>query len=207
MFCAIKVSTIRTVKLYFLLVIRVLGLMYETGWRPKRTVLFASWGAEEYGLIGSQEWVEEHLTKLTANSVVYINTDIAVEGNFTFYPGGSPNLRDIVHQVTKLVDNPRVDHDGVEHKTVYDNMVLHGSKTDGIPDFPAVGSGSDYVPFLQIVGSSVIDITWVPSPELTSGYPVYHSVYETYELVEEFVDPDFHIHQQVAKVMALRKFQ
>lgn len=178
--------------------------MYDAGWRPKRTILFASWGSEEYGLIGTQEWVEEHLTKLTANSVVYINTDLAVEGNFTFYPKGTPNMRDIVHQVSKLVDNPRIEFDGPEHKTVYDNMMLRGEKTpDGNLEFPSLGSGSDYAPFLQIVGTSVMDITWAPDPELTSGYPVYHSVYETYELVEEFVDPNFHLHQTVAKIIAL----
>ena len=98
-------------------VIRVLGKMYDQGWRPKRTILFASWGSEEYGLIGSYEWVEEHLTKLTANSVVYINTDISVEGNHTFDPRGSPNMRQVVHEVAKLVQNPRQEFDGESYKT------------------------------------------------------------------------------------------
>ena len=90
-------------------VIKAFGELMKQGWKPRRSILFASWGSEEYGLIGSQEegtrsvstrsciddrangsvtpvkeWVEEHHNKLVANSVIYLNTDIAVTGNYTF---------------------------------------------------------------------------------------------------------------------------
>jgi len=74
--------------------------------------MFASWGAEEYGLIGSQEWVEEHQTLLQANVIAYVNCDVGVSGNWTFSPGGTPNMREIMHEITKLVDNPRIEVDG-----------------------------------------------------------------------------------------------
>ena len=64
-------------------VVRVFGEMYRKGWRPRRTIMFASWGSEEYGLIGSQEFVEEHLTRLTASAVAYVNIDVAVGGNYS----------------------------------------------------------------------------------------------------------------------------
>ena len=183
-------------------VVTAFGKLIEQGWRPKRSILFASWGSEEYGLIGSQEWVEEHFTKLTANAVVYINTDIAVTGNHTFAPGGTPNARDIVMDVTKLIDNPRREIDSEENgtpvETLYDNMLMRNAN-NGRVNFPPVGSGSDYAPFLQSVGVSVVDVNFASD----GYYPVYHSVYETFELVDKFVDPGFLLHQSVARFLAL----
>ena len=145
--------------------------MYKTGWRPRRSIVFASWGSEEYGLIGSQEWVEEYLTVLDANSVVYVNCDVGVSGNWTFSPSGTPNMRKVIHDVVKLVDNPRRSFDGDEIKTVWDNMVLRqlGGDQEGIPSFPSVGSGSDFAPFLQQVGTSIINIGWSTHPAVPQG--------------------------------------
>ena len=183
-------------------VVSAFGKLVSEGWKPKRSILFASWGSEEYGLIGSQEWVEEHHTKLTSNAVVYINTDIAVTGNFTFAPGGTPNTRDIVLDVTKLIENPREvidsEDNGSPVKTLFDNMMMRNSNNDRI-NFPPIGSGSDYAPFLQSVGVSVVDVNFASD----GYYPVYHSVYETFELVDKFVDPGFKLHQSVARFLAL----
>ena len=133
-------------------VITAFGKLVKSGWRPKRSILFASWGSEEYGLIGSQEWVEEHYSKLVPNGVMYINTDIAVTGNYTFSPKGTPNAREIVMEVTKLIENPRRTEDekfaGEPVPTLYDNMMLRNSK-DGRVNFPSVGSGR--LPFTQQV--------------------------------------------------------
>lgn len=185
--------------------IKAFGVLYETGWRPRRSLMFASWGSEEYGLIGSQEWVEEHLTLLKANSIVYVNCDVGVSGNWTFSPSGTPNMREIMHEITKLVDNPRIDVDGINIKTIYDNMMQKQNKPPGAtPNFPGVGSGSDFAPFLQQVGTSIINIGWSPHPSV-GGYPVYHSIYETLDLVETFLDPGFHIHRQTALMCGLCK--
>jgi Predicted aminopeptidases len=54
--------------------------LFYLGWRPKRSILFASWAAEEYGIIGSQEWVEEMGSVLTAQGVALVNTDTCVSG-------------------------------------------------------------------------------------------------------------------------------
>jgi len=73
------------------------------------------------------------------------------------------------------------------------------------PEFKAVGRASDYAPFLQSVGTSVLHAEWSPHPSV-GGYPVYHSVYETFELVKDFLDPDFTIHQASGKVFSLGKW-
>ena len=103
-------------------------------------------------------------------------------------------------ETAKTVENPRKVEDGGA-ATIYDNMDLRNRKDkNGKLIFGGVGSGSDYAPFLQQVGVSVCDISWRCDPNY--GYPVYHSVYETVPLVEEFVDPGYKIHQAVAKFTA-----
>ena len=125
-------------------------------------------------------------------------------------------------QMTKKVDNPRKKEDSEEKgepvNTLYDNMMFRRS-TDGVVNYPSgwvfcrcweakkcfwaliwdsilVGSGSDYAPFLQIIGTSVIDINFASD----GYYPVYHSVYETFELVDQLVDPGFYIHQSGIRI-------
>ena len=124
-----------------------------------------------------------------------------ISGNYTFEPAGTPNLKDLMFEVAKMVENPRLLEDGADVKTIYDNMVLRHEK--GV-HFPGIGSGSDFAPFLQQVGASVVDLHWKPAPDV-GGYPVYHSVYETFELVEKYVDPGFIIHRQTAIMAALGK--
>jgi hypothetical protein len=113
-------------------------------------------------------------------------------------------MKKLVFEIAKMVENPRKDEDEKDFlrgdsNTIYDNMVLRQSDP---PPFPGVGSGSDFAPFLQQVGTSIIDIYWSPHPDV-GEYPVYHSVYETFELVEKFVDPGFIIHRQTALLCAL----
>ena len=78
-----------------------------------------------------KEWVEEQLTLLKANSVAYVNCDVGVSGNWTFSPSGTPNMKEIVHEMAKLVDNPRKDllDDEKEALTIWDNMILRRNLT------------------------------------------------------------------------------
>lgn len=75
-----------------------------SGWTPRRSILFQSWSGEEYGLIGSTEWVEEFEKKLSANAVIYINLDVSIYGNFSYEAMASPLLYDMLYNVTKLID-------------------------------------------------------------------------------------------------------
>jgi Zn-dependent M28 family amino/carboxypeptidase len=118
------------------------------GWRPRRTIKFCSWGAEEAGLIGSTEWVEQNERALSTKAVTYINVDIAVDGNLTLQLSGSPLLKSPITKHVKEVKDP---HGG----NVYDQMV----KAKGNFTYKNLGSGSDYASFYQFVGMFKFIIT------------------------------------------------
>ncbi|XP_071816862.1 putative N-acetylated-alpha-linked acidic dipeptidase [Apostichopus japonicus] len=185
-------------------VARAFGVLLKEGWRPRRTVMFGSWGAEEYGLIGSNEWVEEFSKNLDNRAVAYLNIDIAVSGTYTPDFGSTPNLYNTIRAATKLVPDPNPDEfENGAVTTVYDRWSLRDSGEDE-PGIHDLGSGSDYAPFLQVVGVSAVDYTFVHDKATIpiSPYPMYHSVYETYELVKNFYDPDFYYHQASSRLFA-----
>ncbi|MFB3915876.1 MAG: M28 family metallopeptidase [Terriglobales bacterium] len=188
-----------------------IGALLKSGWRPKRTLVFASWDAEEYGLIGSTEWAEQHAREL-ANAVAYFNTDIAVSGpNFGAACDGS--LKQFIRDITKAVPSPA-------GRTVYgvwlETMRKQGAATrpaaeQGFPagmpaavaakaDVPVgdLGSGSDYSVFLDHLG--------VPSCDVGSSgpYGVYHSAFDNFAWFEKFADPQFVYVQQQARVLGLQ---
>ena len=119
------------------------------GWRPRRTIKFCSWGAEESGLIGSTEWVEENEKALSTKAVTYINVDIACDGNLTLRLNGSPLLKTQAKENVKEVDDPH-------GEKVYDQMV----KTKKEFTFGGLGAGSDYASFYQFVGTFLSWIFW-----------------------------------------------
>ncbi|WAR19806.1 GCP2-like protein [Mya arenaria] len=139
-------------------------------WRPRRSIMFCSWGAEEYGLIGSTEWVEHYTKTLGARAVAYLNVDIAVEGNSTFWAHGTPMLTEAVLRATKKVPNPN------------STEIAAGRKT--LP-----GSGSDHSPFRDRLGVPIIDFGFKRLG--FSTYPMYHSMYETFYLVDKIMDRGF----------------
>ena len=175
-----------------------IGALLKDGWRPKRTMIFCSWDAEEEGLIGSTEWVEQHAKELE-NAVLYINVDVAVAGP-DFSASAVPSLKQFVRDVTKSVPSPT-------GPTVYD--VWRNSRTDterrpsnapsegGDVRVGDLGSGSDYTPFLQHAG--------VPSTDIGSGgpYGVYHSAFDNYAWFTMNADPRFIYLQEMARVFGL----
>uniref|UniRef100_H2Z0Q3 glutamate carboxypeptidase II n=1 Tax=Ciona savignyi TaxID=51511 RepID=H2Z0Q3_CIOSA len=173
--------------------VRGFGAMLKRGWRPRRTLVFCSWGAEEYGLIGSTEWVEELQKELQARAVAYLNVDIAVQGNYSLAANGVASLSQAVFDAAKTVSNPNPTEVSSGRLTLYDTWKLRYPASVGDkPSYYGLGSGSDFTAFLQIIG--------IPSSIGLASYPVYHSVYETFELVNKFVDPGFKIHLAMAQV-------
>lgn len=170
---------------------RALGKLHKEGWRPDRTIVLAGWDGEEYGLIGSTEWAEEHKKELTENAVAYINLDSVAGQNF----GASsvPSLNELIYSITKTTEN-------LETKTtVFEDW----SKKSGSekPAIGQLGSGSDYTAFIQHIG--------VPSADLGFSSPdgLYHSAYDNTYSLETFVDPGYKQHAAAAKLagsMALR---
>ncbi len=174
--------------------VKGLGELLKSGWRPKRTILFASWDAEEQGLIGSTEWVEEHESDLS-HAVAYFNTDTGAAGP-SFRAAATPSLKTFLREIAMLVPSPQ---GGV----LYDQWRTFGKMAAvaaGGSDVSLgnLGSGSDYTSFVDHMG--------IPSSDIrTSGnYGVYHSVFDNYDWYRKFGDPGFRYSQLIARVFGLQ---
>jgi len=174
-------------------VARAFGELRKTGWQPRRTIKLCSWDAEEYGLIGSTEWVEEHLAELREKAVCYLNVDSAVSGD-NFRASAVPSL----WSVTKAVLRDVPDASGT--RSLYDNWRAQDPQAPEVR-FGKLGSGSDYAPFLQIAGIACLDMA------STGSYGVYHSTYDSFRWMEKFGDPTFSRHAAMARGWALLAFR
>lgn len=182
---------------------RVMGQLLKKGWRPRRSILFCSWGAEEYGLIGSTEWVEEMEKVLGSRTVAYLNVDIAVEGNSTLRALATPILHKLLFAAARKVENPNPDEIRAGRRSVFDTWVknIPSSHDPNLPHVKTLGSGSDYSPFLQITGISAADVLYTYDQKYTiASYPMYHSVYETVDLVSRLLDRGFKYHQAIGRL-------
>ncbi|XP_013387509.1 putative N-acetylated-alpha-linked acidic dipeptidase [Lingula anatina] len=176
---------------------RALGSLVKEGWRPRRTIMFGSWGAEEYALIGSTEWVEQYIKALGERAVAYINVDIAVEYHYKLSVGASPLLYEAVYAATKEVPDP----ESTMFSNVYDSWQKRTNSSQN-PKIRDLGSGSDYAPFFQRAGIPAVDLSYTFDDEewAISSYPLYHSVYETFLLVTNYTDPTFKWHQSLCRI-------
>lgn len=165
-------------------VIRVLGELRRLGWRPLRTIEFASWDGEEYNLIGSTEHVENRLAELREDGVAYLNVDVGVTG-IDFHAAASPLFEGTLSRVLARVGDP---FSGRSIREIWDDS---GRGLEGL------GAGSDYVAFQDIVGTSSIDMFFKGQP-----YP-YHSCYDNFEWMTKFGDPDWKYHKAMGEILAL----
>ncbi|XP_072102015.1 aminopeptidase NAALADL1 [Mobula birostris] len=180
---------------------RVLGKMVKDGrWRPRRSIIFGSWGAEEFGLIGSTEWTEEFYRILTQRAVAYINVDIAVYANATLRALGSPIVQKVMFDAAKEVPAP-----GHTDLTVYSNWMKYSNRTSAhhslIPFMASLGASSDYASFFHYLGVSCMDIAYTFDRSATSAriYPAYHTAFDTFDYASRFIDPGFTSHQAVGR--------
>jgi N-acetylated-alpha-linked acidic dipeptidase len=181
---------------------RGLGELLKQGWKPRRTIILCSWDAEEYGLIGSTEWAEELAAELKEKAVAYLNLDAAVSGN-QFGAATVPSLWKLIRSVTRDIKDPK------SGKTVYQQWQDHSREgrseeernTSGEARIGALGSGSDYTPFLQHLGIASTDMGF------GGDYGVYHSAYDSFYWMDHFGDPGFVYHVAAAQIwgtLALR---
>ncbi|NWX88303.1 NALD2 dipeptidase, partial [Nothoprocta ornata] len=183
-------------------IVRSFGKMKMEGWRPKRTIIFASWDAEEFGLLGSTEWAEENARILQERAVAYINTDSSIEGNYTLRVDCTPLLYKLVYNLTKEISSP---DEGYESKSLYKSWLEKDPATEN-NSYPSrinkLGSGSDFEAYFQRLGiaSGRVRYTKNRRTDKFSNYPVYHTVYETFELVEKFYDPTFRKQLTIAQL-------
>ncbi|XP_071509914.1 putative N-acetylated-alpha-linked acidic dipeptidase [Diadema antillarum] len=166
---------------------RAMGEQLQRGWTPRRSIMFCSWGAEEQGLIGSTEWVEEFAKNLGVRAVAYLNLDVAMDGTYVPSISATPNMETLIYESAQKIPNPDPTPDEGE-ETLYDTWKARQRPLpEGDPVIGTLGAGSDYAPFLQIAGISAMDFTYTYDDEETpiASYPTYHSVYETFYLVDE----------------------
>lgn len=178
------------------------GQMYKAGWRPRRTIIFASWDAEEYAVVGSAEWVELHYKELGNRAVSYLNLDIAVSGLDAFVVEGTPQWSSLMRNISKMVDMPASVTPTKKATSLYDYWLKAGTVNDKPIVFP-LGSGSDYSAFLQHAGITSMALEFVSLNSSGGSYPQYHSRYDTYYYMTKFADPTWEFHKGVSKILGL----
>ena len=170
---------------------RAVGELAKAGWRPKRTMMYAAWDGEEEGLLGSTEWAETHGDELRQNMVVYINSD--TNGRGFLEAGGSHSLEKLVTQVARDVTDPERNVSVLERLRAHETVTAHNAEDrkearDGqLIRLEALGSGSDYTPFLQHTGIAALNIGYGGE----SGGGSYHSIYDSFDNFTRFIDPTF----------------
>jgi len=187
---------------------KAIGALVKQGWRPDRTLVYASWDGEEPGLLGSTEWAETHAKELQQKAVLYINSDTNGRGYLDAV--GSHSVQHLINQVAAGVTDPEM-HVSVRER-MRAHLMINGNDKDAKPevkdmaklaaeggDVPiqALGSGSDYSAFLEHLGVASIDLGF--SGEDDNG-GIYHSLYDSYDHYMRFGDPSFEYGVTLAKV-------
>jgi N-acetylated-alpha-linked acidic dipeptidase len=202
---------------------RALGSAVKQGWKPRRTLVYASWDAEEYGLVGSTEWAEDHAAEIDRKAVLLLNVDSAVSGH-ELDLGGVPSLRDWVLDAAAAVTDVRSgkvlrqawiakqrEHWATQEPVDLPDLFANGSASAEstaarpsarfVPQMKPLGSGSDYTVFLDHLGVPAVDVGF------SGRYGVYHSVYDNFTWMEKVGDPEFITHAMAARlytVLAMR---
>ena len=171
---------------------RALGDLWKKGWRPKRTVILCAWDGEEPGLLGSTEWVETHEAELKQKAVAYLNTDsnsagyLTIDGSHSLEAFANGVAGDIEDPVKKIPAARRVRLKRIEEAKTAEERKEIRERSDLKID--ALGSGSDFTPFLQHAGIASLNVGFGGEG---GGGGVYHSIYDDFAWVSRFDDPDF----------------
>jgi len=169
---------------------RAFGELHKQGWSPKRTIVYCAWDGEEPALLGSTEWAETHATELQQHAVAYLNTDGNGRGFLTME--GSHVLEHFINDVARDIQDPE------SHMTVWARAQAHAIEQAKLEEkekirkradlrIGALGSGSDFTPFLQHLGVPTLNIGY--GGEDQSG--IYHSIYDDFYFFTHFLDTDF----------------
>ena len=169
-------------------VIRSFGEAMKAGWKPLRTIVFASWDGEEYGLVGSTEWVEEYLPWLSTTTIAYLNVDVGARGP-NFAAAASPLLNHVIYNVTGMVPSPNQTTKGQTVRDTWNGKIN------------TMGSGSDFTAFQDFAGIPSLDLGFAAGPK----DPVYHyhSNYDSFWWMDHYGDSRWHYHVTISKIWAL----
>jgi N-acetylated-alpha-linked acidic dipeptidase len=179
---------------------RAIGQLLKTGWRPARTIVFAAWDAEEWGLIGSTEWAEKYGAELKDKAVVYLNSDTNNRG--WLYAAGSHSLQEFVREVARDVQDPTREMSVLDallerRRSLAPPDTTEATRAPGEPaqdtsaaarfTIDALGSGSDYTAFLDHLGLAALNLSY--GGEAEAG--IYHSIYDSFDHYTRFMDTTF----------------
>jgi len=171
---------------------KAIGELAATGWRPKRTIVFAGWDGEEPGLLGSTEWAEDHARELQDKAVAYLNSDGNGRGFLDI--GGSHQLERFVNQIGADVTDPETGVTALARVAAL--MAVRGAPPpSGDIRISPLGSGSDYTPFLQHLGIASLNIGYGGE----GGGGSYHSIFDSFDHYTRFGDPTFEYGVMLAK--------
>lgn len=188
---------------------RAIGELAQHGWRPKRTIVYVSWDAEEPTLTGSTEWVEAHAAELKQKAIAYINSDS--NGRGFLNATGSPSLEHLVNRAAARVTDPETGVSVLERKRAQLRLAGSGPDADDddrelaeiaanpARDIPlgAPGSGTDYTAFLDHLGIPAVDLEFAGEGDIGG---VYHSAYDTWSFYTRYADPGFRYGPVLAKM-------
>ncbi len=164
---------------------RALGTAVKQGYRPRRTIVFTVWDAEEPLLGGSTQWALDNAENLRKNAVIYVNVDTGVTGG-DFVGGATPALAQFLRGVTKAVGDPLAD------RSLFD--AWSARYPGGLPEVETIVGATDYTAFQEYLGISCIDMYF------DGPYGVYHSMYDDYFRQSTIVDPGFRIGAGLAQL-------
>ena len=178
---------------------RALGTLRQQGWKPKRTIVFALWDGEEFGLLGSTEWAEKHADELNRKAVVYVNSDTNAQGSLGV--GGSHTLFEFMSQVLRDINDPKTGKSLLEStRERRRGGEPAPAATEQKPGFQmgALGAGSDYVAFVDHIGIASLNLGF--GGQNQGG--IYHSIYDSMAWFKRFGDPDFIYGRTLSQVTA-----
>ncbi|MFO0957819.1 MAG: M28 family metallopeptidase [Isosphaeraceae bacterium] len=183
---------------------RAIGEAVKAGWKPRRTLMYASWDGEEYGLVGSTEWAEQNAKEAQEKALLMLNVDVAVSGT-ELDGGGVPSLRDLFQEAAGDVIDPRTGRTlranwlAAKRSQWAQNGPLELEKEPGEfrPQLDPLGSGSDYTAFVDHLGIPALDLGF------KGKYGVYHSIYDNFFWMEKFGDPEFLTHATASRLYTL----
>ena len=170
---------------------RAYGQLLKQGWKPRRTIIYAAWDGEEPALLGSTEWVEAHADELATKGVAYLNSDTNNRGYLDV--GGSHSLEQFINDVARDIEDPET------KLSVWKRNQLRAVAEAKTPEerqearqradlrIDALGSGSDFTPFLQHVGVATMNLGFGGE----GGGGIYHSIYDDFKWYTTFDDTSF----------------
>src|SRR6204780_3577191 len=177
---------------------KAIGALLKSGWRPRRTLIYASWDGEEAGMLGSTEWAETHAQELQRHAVLYLNSDLIERGFLD--AAGSPSLQRLITEVGAGIHDPESGKTVLERLRAAQRAEAYSDSDDQVQklaeaaasgaDVPigALGSGSDFTSFLQHLGIATLSVQYEGEGE-SAG--IYHSSYDSFDHYIRFGDPGF----------------